>query len=209
VSEFKTQIERISPGDSGYARHIARAGDLLRGGQLVAFPTETVYGLAANAEREEVVKSLRAVKGRPEDKPFTFVICEREEVGRRVERVPRPARVLMDAFWPGPLTIVLRGGDGGTIGFRMPDHRIALDLIRAAGVRLVAPSANRSGGAEPKTAEDVERELEGRVPLILDGGPVRLGRPSTVVLVSDDSCEVLRAGAIEADRIRNVIRERK
>jgi len=174
---------------------------------LVAFPTETVYGLAANAERDDALAELRSVKGRPEAKPFAFIICERGEVEQRAGRVPLSARALMDAFWPGPLTIVLCGDDGETMGFRMPDHPIALDLIRAAGVRLVAPSANRSGGAEPKTGDDVMRELGGDIPLILDGGPVRLGRPSTVTLVSDDSCEVLRAGAIEEDKIRNVIQE--
>ncbi|MEW6358083.1 MAG: L-threonylcarbamoyladenylate synthase [Planctomycetota bacterium] len=207
MGKCKTQILRVDPDGPDYAGHITRAGRLLREGRLVAFPTETVYGLAANAEREDALAALRAVKGRPEGKPFTFIICEQEEVERRVGHVPPSVRALMGAFWPGPLTIVLPAGEA-MIGFRMPDHRAALDLIRAAGVRLVAPSANRSGGAEPGTAEDVMRELGGAIPLILDGGHVRLGRPSTVVRVSEDSCEVLRAGAIEEEEIRNVIKER-
>jgi len=205
MNACETETVRMRPGAPDYAEWIERAGKMLRDGGLVAFPTETVYGLAANAERSDVLARLREVKGRPEGKPFSFIVCERSEVARRVGSVPPSASALMDAFWPGPLTLVLRGDDSGTVGFRMPDEQIALDLIRAAGVRLVAPSANSSGGPEPQTARDVARDLAGRIELILDGGRTRMGQPSTVVLLENDTCRVLRAGAIEEDRIREAM----
>ena len=209
VKEPRTQIVEVSPQSASYDKLIAHAGELLREGHLVAFPTETVYGLAANAERPDAIERLREAKGRQEDKPFAFIVCEREEVERYVKDVPSTAHALMGAFWPGPLTLVLRAGDGKTIGFRMPDDRIALDLIRAAKVRLVAPSANISGSAEPRTAEEVERQLGGKVELTLDGGPTRIGIPSTVVLVEGSSYKILRAGAISEDRIREVVQEQR
>jgi L-threonylcarbamoyladenylate synthase len=168
-----------------------------------------VYGLAANADRADALARLGEVKGRPKGKPFTFIIHEPEEVYRRVEQVPSSARALMSAFWPGPLTLVLMGEGDATVGFRMPDHEIALDLIEAAAVRLVAPSANVSGTAEPRTASDVERGLGGKIPLILDGGQTQQGIASTVVCVTEDTMDVLRAGAIEEEIIRQVIRETK
>lgn len=203
------QILRINRQGLDYRRHIARAAEALREGELVAFPTETVYGLAANADRPDALERLQEAKGRPKGKPFTFLVAEATEVERQVGKPPPAARALMGAFWPGPLTLVLRGKGEETVGFRVPDETIALDLIRAAGVRLVAPSANRSGSAEPQTAEDVERELGGRIALILDGGRVRLGVPSTVVFVDDRSHRVLRAGAIGTERIQQVLQESK
>ena len=180
------------PDTERVVRHAAR---LVREGKLVAAPTETVYGLLANADLPAAVERLGRVKGRAEDRPYTYLISDAAVPEAEGAEVSPTARRLIERFWPGPLTVVLRVGDGWR-GFRMPDHALCREIVRAAGCRVAAPSANRSGSAEPTTAQDVVREVGALIELILDGGPCRIGRPSTVVRIDGHRREVLREGAI-------------
>ena len=161
-----------------------RAGALLRGGSLVAFPTETVYGLGANALDEEAAKKIYAAKGRPSDNPLIVHIAELEALEGIAAQIPKEAWMLAEAFWPGPLTMIFHkkdrvpwGTTGGlaTVAVRMPSDEIAGELIRQGGGYIAAPSANVSGRPSPTTAEHVYEDMKGRIPLILDGGPVPIG----------------------------------
>ena len=185
---------------------VRRAARLLREGWLVAVPTETVYGLLANADLPEAVERLGRAKGRPENRPYTYLIADAAVLETEGAEVPPAARRLVGLFWPGPLTVVLRVGEGWR-GFRMPDHEIARRVVGAAGCRVFAPSANLSGSAEPTTAQDVLRDLGDRIRLVLDGGPCRIGRPSTVVRIDGERCEVLREGAILREDIEKAAKE--
>jgi len=180
------------------------AAGLLRDGELVAVPTETVYGLLANADLPAALERLSRAKGRPENRPYTCLVADVAALEAEQAELSPAAQRLIARFWPGPLTLVLRVGQGWR-GFRLPDHPTAREIVRAAGCRVAAPSANRSGSAEPTTAQDVVRELGDRIRLILDGGPCRIGRPSTVVRVSEDICEILREGAIRRDQIEKAV----
>ena len=193
---------------------LARAGELLRSGEVVGFPTETVYGLGANAMDEAAVEKIFAAKGRPGDNPLIVHIADADGLAPLIASEPGPhARALMDAFWPGPLTLIFpksvavparvtAGLD--TVAIRMPSHPVAQALIRAAGVPLAAPSANRSGRPSPTTAADVLEDMDGRVPMILDGGPCRVGVESTVVDLSGEAPRVLRPGGITRAQIEAV-----
>jgi len=187
-----------------------RAGELIRRGGLVAFPTETVYGLGADAFDEKAVARVIEVKGRPGDNPLPVQVASHEQVGELAASVPETARKLMGAFFPGPLTIVLHASarvlavvtaGTGKVGIRMPDHPVALALIREAGRPIVAPSANVSGQAPPTTAEEVLAELRGKIEMILDAGPSRLGIASTVIDLTESPPKVLRAGSLTEDML--------
>jgi L-threonylcarbamoyladenylate synthase len=184
---------------------VGQAARLLRQGKLVAVPTETVYGLLANADMPEAVERLSRVKGRAENRPYTYLIADAAVLAAEGAEISPIARRLIGLFWPGPLTVVLRVGDDWR-GFRLPDHPLVRKIVRAAGCRVVAPSANRSGAAEPTTASDVQREIGERIDLILDDGPCRIGKPSTVVRVQGDRLEVLREGAIAGKEIEKAVR---
>ena len=186
---------------------IAQAAACLRDDGVVAFPTETVYGLGARADHPAAVARLVAVKGRPPEKPFAVLVAD-ADAARLLADISSPsARRLVQCFWPGPLTLIApsrAGGTttgGGTIGLRCPDHPIAQALVRAAGVPIAAPSANRSGTAESRTAAGVLAVLDGAIDLVLDGGPAHAGQPSTVVDVTGTSWRVVRAGALSVDAI--------
>ncbi|MCL6612687.1 MAG: threonylcarbamoyl-AMP synthase [Peptococcaceae bacterium] len=190
---------------------IRRAGSVLRRGGLVAFPTETVYGLGANALDGRAVESIFTAKGRPRDNPLIVHIAGIEMVCRYAGFVPEKARRLMERFWPGPLTLVLPGSDKipkevsaglSSLAFRMPDHPVALALIREAGVPVAAPSANLSGKPSPTTARHVYSDLNGRIDVILDGGPAGMGVESTVLDATGDVPVVLRPGGVTPDQIR-------
>lgn len=182
-----------------------RAAALVRQGQIVAVPTETVYGLLANADMPEAVELLHRVKGRREGRPYTYLIADITVLEADGAEVSAAAERLIQRFWPGPLTLVLPVGEGWR-GYRLPDHDFARQIIRAARCRVFAPSANKSGSAEPTTAQDVMRELGEEIPLILDGGPCRIGRFSTVVRVRGEVVEILREGAIPGKIIEAVAR---
>ena len=180
---------------------VAEAAKLLRGGGLVAFPTETVYGLGADATNPQAIARLNQVKGRPPEKPYSWHLYAPEQIRNVVPAVPPLAQRLMERFWPGPLTIVMPSRDGKTIGFRLPDHPVARAFLKACGVPVAAPSANRSGSPPPTDAKEVLAALDGAVDCVLDAGPTRLGRESTVVEVIGSRLEIRREGAIPNDDI--------
>ena len=175
---------------------LREAAAVLKGGGLVAFPTETVYGLGADATTPRAIERLNAVKGRPPEKPYSLHIYTAEQVQAYVKAVPPAAQRLMARCWPGPLTLVLPADGGGTVGFRLPSHPVALAFLRACGVPVAAPSANRSGAPPPTDAAEVVAALDGDVDCVLDAGPTQLGRESTVAEIVGDRVEIRREGAL-------------
>jgi L-threonylcarbamoyladenylate synthase len=184
---------------------IAAAAGVIRARGLVAFPTETFYGLGADALVPAAVTRVFQVKGRPETKPLLVLVASLAMVESLAEGIPSQARAAIDRHWPGPLTLVFRARPGagtaltagtGTIGVRMPGHPVALALVRAAGVPVTAPSANRSGAPPPTTAGQVLAAFEGAIDVVLDGGPTAGGPPSTIVDMTVDPPVLLRAGAV-------------
>ena len=200
-----TRLLRIDPRDPEEVV-LKEAAEVLLAGGLVAFPTETFYGLGANALDPQAVRRVYAVKGRPESKPLLVLVDSVRMLRSLVEGVPAAARTLMTRYWPGPLTLVFRARGNlaeeltagtGTVGVRMPGHPVAFGLVRTAGFPVTAPSANLSGEAPPSTAVDVQRIFEGKIELILDGGPTEGGLPSTIVDVTVTPPRVVRRGALE------------
>ncbi len=185
---------------------IAEAAAVLRRGGLVAFPTETVYGLGVDATNPDALRRLNAVKGRPPDKPYSWHLPGPEQVEALVAAIPPPARRLMTRFWPGPLTLVLPTPDGRSIGFRVPDHPVARALLTACGVPVAAPSANRSGLPPPTDAGEVLAALGDDCEGVLDAGPTPLGRESTVVHVTGEDVIIVREGAIGREAIMAALR---
>lgn len=189
---------------------VARAGHLLRTGRLVAFPTETVYGLGAAALDAAAVRRIFAAKGRPADNPLIVHVASLRELPALVTDLPPLARELAEAYWPGPLTLVLDASSrvpsvtrGGlpTVAVRIPAHPVALELLRAADVPVAAPSANRSGRPSPTTAQHVVDDLGDDVDAVLDGGPCPVGIESTVVDARGPVPVLLRAGAVTAEEL--------
>ncbi len=184
---------------------VAEAGAIVKAGGLVAFPTETVYGLAADATNPLAIERLNRVKGRPPEKPYSYHVHDRAQVAAYVDAVPAAAQRLMDRFWPGPLTIVMPAKRGGTIGFRLPEGRVAIEFLRQCGCAVVAPSANRSGALPPTTAKQIVDELGTDIDGVLDAGPTSVGRESTVVQVIGNDVRLLREGAVPmAEIVRTV-----
>ena len=192
---------------------IAKAAYILRNDGVVAFPTETVYGLGARFDSEKAIKKVFLAKGRPSDNPLIVHISDLDELSSVAQEVPVIAEKLMLSFWPGPLTIVLpktaavpKVATGGleTVGVRMPAHAMALSLIRAVGLPLVAPSANLSGRPSPTSAAHVTEDLGDRIDGILDGGDTELGLESTVVRVVDDKIVVLRPGCVTREMLADI-----
>ena len=191
------------------------AADIIRDGGLVAFPTETVYGIGADGTNPAAIRRIYEAKDRPEAKPILVLVSDRQDLDRLVRCIPGRVQALMDACWPGPLTLVFPAlesvprellGQGTTIGVRHSGAAIAGALCRAVGGPVTAPSANRSGGPESLTAEDVAAQLGGRVDLILDGGRSPSDQPSTVVDVSTGTPRLIRAGCTPYDRVTEVWR---
>ncbi len=196
---------------------IQRAVQLLRQGELVALPTETVYGLGADALNPDAVAKIFAAKGRPSDHPLIVHLADAGQIMTWAREVPKDAIALARAFWPGPLTLILKKEEGvpdlvtggqDTVGLRVPNHPVALELLRAFGSGIAAPSANRFGRISPTTAEHVRQELGERVALILDGGACAVGLESTIVDLSRGVPVILRPGAIGADDIARVLGRR-
>jgi L-threonylcarbamoyladenylate synthase len=185
---------------------LARAAAHLRAGRLVAFPTETVYGLGARAGDERALAELRRVKGRPEEKPFALLIAEPADMERFAAPGPA-ARRLAARFWPGPLTLVVADGRGGDVGLRCPALKAARELVRLSGGPVAAPSANRSGEPPARSAQEALRVFDGRIAAVLDGGPVGAGVASTVVRAMGEEVEILRPGALTEGQIRGALQE--
>lgn len=195
---------------------LAEAAKLLRAGEVVAFPTETVYGLGANALDETALQKIYEAKGRPSDNPLIVHIASREQLAQLVSAIPERAEKLMQAFWPGPLTLVFPKSNmvpniitasGETVAIRWPSHPVALDLIRLSGVPIAAPSANLSGKPSPTRAEHVLEDMDGRIPLILDGGQTDIGLESTVLDVSGEIAVLLRPGKITKEELEEILGE--
>jgi len=193
---------------------IEKAAGVLRTGGLVAFPTETVYGLGANAEDPAAVSRIFQVKGRPPSHPLIVHIGGAERLDDWVEDVPATARLLAERFWPGPLTLVLRRGrrvpleaTGGlqTVAVRVPDHPVALALLAAFGGGVTAPSANRFGQVSPTTADHVRAELGDAVDFVLDGGPCQVGVESTIVDTTGEIPSILRPGGVTREDLEAVL----
>jgi len=192
------------------------AAEILRNGGIVAFPTETVYGLGANALDETAVAKIFAAKGRPSDNPLIVHISERDDVHKVACEVSETAKMLMDKFWGGPLTLVLKRQDCvpdivtaglDTVAVRMPSNKIALEIIRLAGVPIAAPSANISGKPSPTAFEHVKHDLNGRVDSIVDGGSCDVGLESTVIDMTREVPVILRPGGVSREQIEGVIGE--
>ena len=196
---------------------IEKAANELRLGELIAFPTETVYGLGADATNEQAVKRVYLAKGRPSDNPLIVTVSSRKMVEEYVESLPERAVKLMDAFWPGPLTMILKIKEGAlskavtggleTAAFRMPQNKATLKLIESAGVPIVGPSANSSGKPSPTTAQHVYHDLEGRIAGILDDGPTQVGVESTIIDLSSEHPVILRPGAVTVEQLEEVLKE--
>jgi L-threonylcarbamoyladenylate synthase len=184
------------------------AARIVRKGSLVAFPTETVYGIAANMHDKKAVAKLCRVKERPADKPFTVHISNLGMVKRLGCALSKDARRLADRYWPGPLTMLLRSKNGGRIGFRMPRNKVALDLISRSKVPVVAPSANISGHPPPTSAREVLKSLNGKIDALIDSGRTKIGVESTVVDLAGAEPRVLREGAIGQQEIFAALKRR-
>ncbi len=206
---YETKL--LKPDEAG----IALAVSLLRDGELVGMPTETVYGLAADALNPQAAAKIYAAKGRPSDNPLIVHIADLAMLEPLTAYRPQLAYTLAEAFWPGPLTMIFSKADrvpsattGGmdTVAVRMPAHPVAAKLIRESGLPLAAPSANLSGLPSPTRAEHVYQDMQGRIPLILDGGECAVGVESTVISVGEDSVRLLRPGGITVEMLSRYCR---
>lgn len=199
------------------SKEMEEAGKLIAAGELVAFPTETVYGLGGDALDPEAAHKIYAAKGRPSDNPLIVHIAEFEDINRVGKNIPKQAKLLADAFWPGPLTMIVEKNEnvpdattGGmnTVAVRMPNHPVALSLIRKSGCLIAAPSANTSGRPSPSEAGHVAEDLSGKIAMIIDGGAVSIGIESTIIDLTEEIPMVLRPGYITPDMLSAVLEEK-
>ena len=213
-AELKTKLIQIEDTGDIKDEELMEAAQIIRDGGLVAFPTETVYGLGANALDEEAAKKIYAAKGRPSDNPLIAHISCLEELEPLVSEIPETARKLAERYWPGPLTMVFPkservpyGTTGGleTVAVRMPDDSVANRLIALAGVPVAAPSANTSGRPSPTTAQHVWQDMNGKIEMIIDGGPVGIGVESTIVDVSGEVPMLFRPGAVTIEMLQETV----
>ncbi|MBQ5954313.1 MAG: threonylcarbamoyl-AMP synthase [Lachnospiraceae bacterium] len=210
---MKTRFCRLSGGPEDEEIY-REAGAIIREGGLVAFPTETVYGLGGNGLSGASSAKIYAAKGRPSDNPLILHIAGMEELPALVSDIPDAAKRLAEAFWPGPMTLIFRKSSlvppettGGldTVAVRMPSHPAAQRFIRAAGVPIAAPSANLSGRPSPTTAKHVREDLDGRIDMILDGGPADIGLESTIIDVTEETPVILRPGYIGREALETLL----
>lgn len=210
---METKIFKITTPD---CEQIKQVGEILRNGGLAAIPTETVYGLAGNALDGRCAQKIFAAKGRPSDNPLIVHISRFEQWKELVAEIPETAKALADAFWPGPLTIILKKSDlvpdevsGGldTVAVRMPQNKIALAVIESAGVPLAAPSANLSGKPSPTCASHVIEDMKGRIEAIVDSGECNVGVESTVLSLAVNPPRLLRPGKITAEMLTEILGE--
>lgn len=211
---MKTEIIKLT--NESPAESYEKAAKLILNGEVVGMPTETVYGLAGNAFDESAVKKIFEAKGRPQDNPLIVHISEFSEIYDLVKSVPENAKKLAERFWPGPLTIILEKSEKvpytvtaglETVAIRCPEHPVARRFIKACGVPIAAPSANLSGKPSPTTASHVFADLNGRIPLIIDGGESREGVESTVLLLASKTPRLLRPGNVTLGELKSVLGE--
>lgn len=212
---METKLIKISP-ENPEPHLVEEAAAVLKDGGLVAFPTETVYGLGGNGLDSKACKNIYIAKGRPSDNPLILHISQVSELRPIVREIPPAAQKLMDAFWPGPLTMIFPKSDivpltttGGldTVAVRFPSHPVALAIIRASGLPIAGPSANSSGKPSPTRASHVEFDLSGKIDMIVDGGAAEWGLESTIVDVSGEVPVILRPGAITKEMMETVVDE--
>ena len=211
---METIVANITGNDKEDSRIYDQAGEILRAGGLVAFPTETVYGLGADALDEEASAKIYAAKGRPSDNPLIVHIADMEAVYKLASEVPDTAVRLAEQFWPGPLTMILKKSDIvpdsitgglGTVAIRMPSHKVAAQLIKRSGVYIAAPSANTSGKPSPTLASHVIKDLSGKIDMIIADDTVDIGVESTIIDLSEDIPTILRPGYITKEMFERVI----
>lgn len=215
-SEVKgTKIIKVDPIDPD-VKLIRLAAKVIREGGTVAFPTETVYGLGADALNSEAVKKIFKAKNRPADNPIIVHVSSREDLEKLSAEIPGEVDELIDRFWPGPLTFILKASDrvsrvttGGldTVAIRMPNHKVALSLISESGAPIAAPSANLAGKPSPTSAEHVIEDLAGRIDMVLDAGSTKIGVESTVVDMTKRPPVILRPGGTTYEELREILRE--
>ncbi|NLY77155.1 MAG: threonylcarbamoyl-AMP synthase [Tissierellia bacterium] len=210
---METRIVKVNR-DNPEVELIKEGAELIKSGKLVAFPTETVYGLGANGLDEEAASKIFVAKGRPQDNPLILHVSSLEEVKQLVKSIPKQAEIIAEKFWPGPLTMIFErsslipdvitaGLD--TVAIRMPDHKIALELIRASGVPIAAPSANTSGRPSPTIAQHVIEDLYGKIDMIIDGGATGVGLESTVLDLTGELPTILRPGGVTLEDLKPII----
>ena len=203
---MKAKILNLKSPDT-YRENIDIAAQALLSGKIVAFPTETVYGLGVCADNDIAIDNLYSVKQRSKDKKLSIMISESEEVSKYVKHVPLIAKKLIGAFWPGPLTIILDLDDNSTVGLRNPDNRVIRDLINEVAVPIASTSANISGGSPAIDAQQVISNFSDKIDVVLDGGPAEAGNPSTVVKIWDDTYKIIRHGVIGKERLSRCLNE--
>ncbi|SJZ48319.1 L-threonylcarbamoyladenylate synthase [Selenihalanaerobacter shriftii] len=195
---------------------ILECSNILREGGVVAFPTETVYGLGANALDSKAVKRIFKAKGRPADNPLIVHIADLKQLNDLVTKIPKEVKLLSQKFWPGPLTLVLKKEDvvpeittGGldTVAIRLPGHDVALNLLQKSQLPIAAPSANLSGRPSPTTAQHVIADLAGRIEAVIDGGPTGIGVESTVISLVEEPPTLLRPGGITYEELKDLLGE--
>ena len=208
-----TKVKKINKNTCN-KKDFDEAASILKSGGLVAFPTETVYGLGGDGLLSSAAKKIYAAKGRPSDNPLIIHIADMDSLSVLTNQVTVKAKKLAKAFWPGPLTMILNKSDkvpygttGGldTVAVRMPNHPVALELIRTSGVLIAAPSANTSGRPSPTRAEHVVEDLDGKIDMVIDGGEVGIGIESTIVDMTSDIPTILRPGYITKEMLEEVI----
>lgn len=211
---METIIANITGNPKEDDKIYEKAGEILRSGGLVAFPTETVYGLGADALDEEASAKIYAAKGRPSDNPLIVHIADMEAVYKLAREVPTSALKLAERFWPGPLTMILKKSDIvpdsitgglGTVAIRMPGHKVAAELIRKSGVYIAAPSANTSGKPSPTLASHVIKDLSGKIDMIISDDTVDIGVESTIIDLSENIPTILRPGYITKEMFEEVV----
>jgi L-threonylcarbamoyladenylate synthase len=196
---------------------VVDAANFLRDNEVVALPTETVYGLGGNAKSDAAVKKIFAAKGRPSDNPLIIHIAEKRQLSTFVEEIPEKAERLIEAFWPGPLTIIFKRKEGSlsetataglaTVAVRIPDHPVALALLKSCGLPIAAPSANSSGKPSPTNAEHVLDDLNGKIAGVIDGGATGIGVESTVVDCTEEIPVILRPGGVTKEQLESIVGE--
>lgn len=215
MGHMETIIKKVKKGQLD-RESMEMAGAILKRGGLVAFPTETVYGLGADALNEKAAEKIYAAKGRPSDNPLIVHITNLDALEKIAINIPKETKAIADAFWPGPLTMIFEKSDvvplgttGGlnTVAVRMPSDEVAAALIDAGGGYIAAPSANTSGRPSPTMAEHVEEDLAGRIDMILDGGPVSIGLESTILDMTVTPPMILRPGAITKEMLEECVGE--
>jgi len=200
----ETKVVRVDPRQIK-EEYIHEAAHILKSGGLVVIPTETVYGIAANAFNQQAVERLYDIKKRPKNKPFSIHIAKKDKVEDFARAVPVNAYKLIDKFWPGPLTLILKSIKGPTVGLRMPDNEIALKVISQAHDPVVLPSANISGNPPPSNFEQAIKDLDGLVDFAIDAGETKFGLESSIVDFSKDKMDFLRIGVIKKEEIELVV----